>query len=232
RVITGAEWAEYEGVDLGGPNLAYFTPWEEATLEKLASAEAWFENQTPTMRKVAMSSAPRRVSPKAIEVMRSRQFPLIAGELLKKAMVIDFETFAEIVTGEPVEELCKDAGFVNAIQSLPTLFRDIQKAGGCGCGDAAPLVEPDPFGCSLETNKDPIDRMMKEVGEDLGMQQPNVVARACRSIEPTLVIKIASAKPDKDAANAAFYDMVVKTYGYYVVKAAHSVSTHPDVQKD
>lgn len=219
-VITGADWAAFEGVNLGGDDIRQFTPWEEGTLRKLAAAERMFGAMTPEMQELAKQASPRPLTDDAVKLFRTKDFALLSGELVKKAMVLDFASFAALLTGEKIDDLLKSASFAGAAESCGTMFADMEAQGGCGCGDAAELVTPDPFGLSLDSNKDPIDRMIKDIGENLGMEQGAVEKRAFHNPE-TVMLKKASVAPSAEVD--PFYAGLVQTYGYYLVKAAHQL---------
>jgi hypothetical protein len=64
-----------------------------------------------------------------------------------------------------------------------------------------------------------IDRMIHEVGDNLGMEEGRMVSRAARSLD-----KAASATTlpaPSNEGDEAFFRGMLNAYGYYAVKAAH-----------
>ncbi len=223
RVITGADWAamEFEGSKgLGNGMLRLFSPWEQDTLEKLAAAEAELSNTGEQHLVAIRRGAPTGIPQTAILAFAGQDLPALGGELAKRGMLLDFKSFASIVTGKTVAELEEDHGFRKvAMAELPEVFGSMLSIGGCECGDAAPMVAPDEFGCALSSDKDMIDKMIHEVGDNLGMEEGRMISRAAKSLD-----KAASAKPGIpviETEDTQFFRGVMRAYGYYVVKAAH-----------
>lgn len=221
RVITGADWAamEFEGHrGLGSNLLRTFTPWEADTLEKLAAAEAELRDTDDSHLIGIRRGAPVGIPQHVLLAFAKQDIPAIGGELAKRAMLLDFRSFASMVSGMTVDELDADKGFRKvASLELPGLFGQMLSIGGCECGDAAPLVAPDEFGCTLSEDKDLIDRMIHEVGDNLGMEEGRMVSRAARSMD-----KAASAAPAPvNDGDESFFRGMLNAYGFYAVKAAH-----------
>jgi hypothetical protein len=220
RVITGADWAamEFDGQrGLGSGALRSFTPWEMGTLEKLAAAEAELAETGANHLEVVRRGAPTGIPQHVILAFAQHDLPAVGGELAKRAMILDFKSFASLISGIPVVQLSADDTFNKvACGEMPRLFQSLLSLGGCECGDVAPMVAPDEFGCALVKDRDIIDDLINEVGDNLGMQSGRLLSRANRSCE-----KSASTVERHATDNAAFYRRVVDAYGYYVVKAAH-----------
>ncbi len=229
RVITGADWANMEyqgglGLDLG--SLCLFTPWEDATLAKLAAAEDQLRAADPATTVAIRAAGPSGIPQSAILAFSRVDLPAVGGELAKRAMILDFRSFAALVSGLDVDALNNDASFHKAAAAgLPTLFSAMSAQGGCDCGAAGAMVAPDEFGCALSGEKDLIDNMITEVGDNLGMESGRLAARAVGCMD-----KAASApKPTTGSGDEVFYGRVVQAYGYYVVKAAHIAKDAPGV---
>ena len=221
-VITGADWAamEFDGQrGLGSAMLRMFSPWESATLEKLASAEAELRDTGLEHLIGIRRGAPIGIPQSAILAFAAQDLPSIGGELAKRAMLLDFKSFSSLVSGLSLEALDADSGFRKvAMSELPGIFGSMLAAGGCECGDAAALVAPDEFGCSLAQDKDMIDSIIHDVGDNLGMDEGRMLSRAAKSMD-----KVAGAKsqlPTGDG-DVHFFRGMLQAYGYYAVKAAH-----------
>lgn len=229
KVITGTEWAEYY---LGPQRVVPFTPWEDLTLEKLAAAEEFVrrEGRSLTFLETMAKMAPQDLTQEQIETLASQDFRNASGELAKRAMLINFGTFASLVTGKTIDELQKDASFVDVLGTkIPNLLSDLFQAGGCACGeDVAESVTPDECGCSFSPGKDSIDRLMTEVGGDLGMGKEESGDRALRV---TIVKSAKLVEPSIVTPVDPFYNGLAQAYGRYVVKAAHQIKDHPEVSE-
>jgi len=228
-VIPGAEWARLKS---GDDMIVPLSPWEESTLEKMAEAAAFVDRASPETRATLLAMAPRTLDRDQVETLAKADFRNAAGELAKRAMFIDFPTFASVVTGKTFDELGKEAGFTDVLGvKLPALLQELFANGGCGCGhEVASAVEPDESGTQFTSEKDSIDRLMRDVGGDLGMKPENTSDRA---LSITIVKSAAalSGTTPKEARTDAFYDGMAEAYGHYVVKAAHIAASVPGVSE-
>ena len=223
RIITGADWAAMEFAGkrgLGSDMLRMFAPWESATLEKLAAAEAELRETGPEHLVAIRRGAPAGIPQSAILAFADQDLPSIGGELAKRAMLLDFKSFSSLVSGLSLEDLDADNGFRKvAMDELPGIFGSMMAAGGCECGDAASLVAPDEFGCALSQDKDMIDNIIHEVGDNLGMEEGRMVSRAAKSMDKAASVSVR--EPAGDGGDVAFFRGMLNAYGYYAVKAAH-----------
>jgi hypothetical protein len=223
RIITGADWAAMEFAGkrgLGSDMLRMFAPWESATLEKLAAAEAELRETGPEHLIAIRRGAPVGIPQSAILAFAAQDLPSIGGELAKRAMLLDFKSFSSLVSGLSLEDLDADNGFRKvAMDELPGIFGSMVAAGGCECGDAASMVAPDEFGCALSQDKDMIDNIIHEVGDNLGMEEGRMVSRAARSMDKSASVKVRG--PAGDGGDVEFFRGMLNAYGYYAVKAAH-----------
>lgn len=226
QVVSGAQWGEYFH---GAHQPVPFSPWEELTLEKLASAEEFVRHANPDLLSVMAQMAPMSLSRDHIETIAQPDFRSVSGELAKRAMIINFPTFASVITGKSISDLEKDAGFCDVMGiKLPSLMSDLFSNGGSSCGgDAAAAVSPDECGCAFSPSKDAIDTLMREVGDDLGMSQDRVNNRVVK----VTVVKSASLRRPSVIQRPLdpFYSALAEAYGHYVVKAAHIAKDVPGV---
>ena len=228
RIITGAQWAEYQ---FGPARVTPFSPWEELTLEKLAAAEEFIRHADAETLTTLARMAPQDLTREQAEILAQPDFRSVGGELAKRAMIISFPTFASIVTGKTRDELEKIAEYQETVSAkLPTLLTDLMRSGGCCCGEeVADAVAPDEVGCSFSPGKDAIDRLMAETGGSLGMDQESTSGRAVR----VTIIKSASLRRASEtvADLDPYYEGLVSAYGHYLVKAAHQAKDLPGVSE-
>lgn len=215
-IMGGSELAEM----YGQRDVIFFTPWEDATLRKLAAAEDAF-NDLPFHRRHALNMAvPRPLSEDNMGRLREVPPHAALGELAKRASVLDFIGFTSLITGESRADLEKDACCAGAMQQLPGVFNEMLSAGGSNCPpELASATSPDSYGCSLAPQKDAIDNMLSAVGEDLGLTSGPSQYRAMEQTvaKQASVSRIAPAAPDFK------FQALRMAYGHYVVKAAHQI---------
>lgn len=228
-VISGADWADFYGRN--DTVTVAFTPWESLTLSKLAKAIDFVRQADPDTRDVIAASVPRALSRANIEILAQPDFRSVGGELAKKAMVLSFADFASIITGVSVEELRKKAEFSDVENDkVPGLAGDMEQQDGACCGEAlGDMVAPDVCGTSFSPEKDSIDTLIKNVGDDLGMTPSPVTQRTI-----TITIKSASLRPKPVVARKfdPYYEGMANAYGFYLVKAAHQVLDNPHVSEN
>jgi hypothetical protein len=223
RIITGAEWAEHYGNFEPVP----FAPWEAETLRKLAAEVQFVKHADQHTLNVLVASLPRALSHRDLEKLAKADFRSVGGELANRGIILDFGSFASIVTGKSVEELRKEAEFRD-IEGLkiPELLEGMESNDGCACGDdAANAVTPDTYGCAFSSEKDAIDTLMDDVATNLELKPQAAAERAM-----TITIKMAALPQlQKTASFEPFYDALAESYGHYLVKAAHLAKDAPGV---
>jgi hypothetical protein len=223
RVITGAEWAAH----YGNTEPVAFAPWEAETLRKLAAEVHFVKQADQHTLNVLAASLPRALDHADLEKLAKADFRSVGGELANRGIILDFGSFASIVTGKPISDLRKEADFRD-IEGLriPELIEAMQEQEGCACGDeAANAVAPDAYGCAFSPEKDAIDNLMNDVAENLELKPQAASERAM-----TITIKMASIPQlSKAASFEPFYSALAEAYGHYLVKAAHLAKDAPGV---
>lgn len=228
-LISGAQWAEHLN---GKRSVTPFTPWEELTLEKMASFVRLAKDLDNSTWDTFARMSPATLSDQdVINTLAAPDFRSVGGELTKRAMLLNFPTFAAIITGRPVVELQKDACLCEAMNAkLPTLLEELLRNGGSQCGEeAAAAVTPDECGCSFAPQKDAIDQLIRSVGDNLGMTDPAVRGRTLN----ITIIKRAALRDGKKVVRSLdpYYSAMVEAYGHYLVKAAHQILKCPNVSE-
>jgi hypothetical protein len=133
RVISGAEWAEFEGVCLPAIPQA-FSLEKQALLYRLAQEEADLDQDAPGEKsafvRTAVPYALRyQMSDVAMEDIRALRPGTFFRELAKQACVLPFFTFAAYAMGGKVSEAPQDSTVIAASELLPGVFRDLVKSG-------------------------------------------------------------------------------------------------------
>lgn len=236
RVITGAAWAEYEGVCLPP---GYEREDEEslpmakqAMLRDLAAEEQWLEDSGRAGAAGSEKSAfSKEIAPRAFEgQLTSAQLEKFSTlrtgtlfhELAKRAAVLPFISFAAYIKGITAEEAAADPVVKRAAYAhLPNLFRDLEKSAS---GELSSLFDADPAcACATDTeNDDKVQDFMDDVEDRFSCQSGPVKQRVIR-ITITLGINQAP-EMDKAASEAsASVDNEAKalahSYGHYKLSA-------------
>lgn len=135
RMVTGTEWAEYEGVLI--PDIYMPSGHEGRFLSKLAAAEAWIPTAQYGFDKratFAVAYAPFAlmddISDKELDELRSLRPGTLFRELAKRACVMSFPTFAAYATNEKIATALADPAVVHAgIELLPKVFTKLASEG-------------------------------------------------------------------------------------------------------
>ena len=224
QVITGADWAEY----MHGPDTNHaFNLYDLATLREMEKMAEHLDRLGPLAWDTAYQGAPSTITKEAAEVLRGPDFRSTAGELCKEALLLDFESFASIITGKSPDELEKEAGFNHALEEiLPALLGDMVSAQGCGCGEElAEMVSPDDIGCMFTQGRDEVQNLMDDLEDSNSMKGEPSMGRTVR----ITIIKQASQKPKQPDS---FYTAMAQAYGCYLVKSATRIKDLPGVEKN
>ena len=224
QIITGSDWAEY----MHGPDTNHaFNLYDLATLREMEKMAEHLDRLGPAAWDAAYQGAPTTITKKAAEVLSGPDFRSTAGELCKEAMLLDFESFAAIITGKDPEELEKEAGLNHVLEAvLPTLLADMVSSQGCGCGEElADMVSPDDIGCMFTQGKDEVQSLMDDLEENNSMKGEPSLGRTVR----VTIVKQAAHKPKHPDA---FYTAMAQAYGCYLVKSATRIKDLPGVEKN
>ena len=146
RVITGSEWAEYEGVCV--PDRAStWSPEKRYILEKLAKFEKYFNDRELFAKEaheknpleyfashVAPYACMDKMSDEAVEALRKVEPGELCRELSKRATILPFPEFAAWVYGEPRStilnnKIVKIASSSVSMSILPSIMQSLLSGG-------------------------------------------------------------------------------------------------------
>ena len=140
RIITGTDWAEYEGVLL--PDMDEPIPFDiikQAMLQRLAAEEIWLDTLTPEVTGMAKHAFAREIVPVAfaseltedeLTSFRSMRSGTLFHELAKRAAVMPFISFAAYALGTTVADAIQSPVVKQAATThLPHIFSTLQKIG-------------------------------------------------------------------------------------------------------
>jgi hypothetical protein len=119
RIITGTEWAEYEGVCIPDDSPKWPVRYHRA-IEKLAAAEQYLEDYEELCKVAQMTPKAyfatnivpyafnEKLSDQDIDTLRGVELGELCGELAKRAAILPFPEFVSLMTGQPREKLFED----------------------------------------------------------------------------------------------------------------------------
>jgi hypothetical protein len=187
RVITGEEWAHYEGVVIPDPiDPVTFPILKLAMLTKLADEEKWLDGaQDGDKRAFVNSISPRLntqdISDTDLEIIRGLRMGTLFREMAKRAAILPFVSFAAYCQGIPVEE-ARDSQVTKTAASkyLPRVFTDMLAAGDNP--DLGNMYEAaSDFMSSIDTSKDyQADAVLQKLGSAFSID-PHIVQRRVMS---------------------------------------------------
>jgi len=220
-VFSGAQWAEFEGVDLS--QKLTMDPYETQLLQKLAALEG---SSTPdryrdTVSRFAFADA-HDVQDHEWEAVRGIYAGTLFNKLARRRVLLPFDLFSAYATGRKPSELRSDPDFTKAASMLPSVFRALATAleqGGCGCdqGDMDMFrAAPTSHAAFDPGQSDVIDRVMDKASENFGAEPEPLKRRAL------VVISIKKASTPNSvlpAVSPTSLPPLLTLYGLYKVAA-------------
>lgn len=221
-VVGGADWADFYGhsEDL----ITLFSTAERSMLAKTAAAL----QEGHAFRDNLKVLAPRDLSPNIIRELANHSFPAVAGEMTKRAMLLPFNSFAALVLGVTPDTAALDPNLIKAASHIPDIFTEMEKLGGCACGENPESVcGPSAYGATYEGGKDIIDQMLAKAEADAGMS-----ADSCTQRMLVIQIKVANEAAPTSNIDADLADGLAKLYAFYAVKSASAIAQRGLVNED
>lgn len=235
-VITGADWAEYEGVLLP-PD---FEPEENnlpfakrALLEQLAQEEQWLDDmrqpgaagsqKAAFVRDVVPCAFTEELTPAELTCFAQMRPGTFFRELAKRAAILPFNSFASYIKNLSAEEAAEDPAVKRAAELyLPRVFRDLLKSASC---ELCSLFDADPASaCATDTAcNDQVQQFMDSVEERFSSEAGPVRQRVMR-ITITIGLPPRRVPMDKEALQkSASVDSesvaLAHSYGHYKLSA-------------
>lgn len=168
-VVSGAEWASFEGLNLPSDPL-FGDVRRRGLLQKLATIEGEFsaavKQASLTVEKSicqhAAAGLAGQMSDSDIDVLRQQRPPALFAHLAKVACVLPFPEFTAYISGLPRADVLKLDVFQKAAGCLPNLFRDMLQ--GCLAPDeffAGSMDLMDVGGCKDDVLQPVLERMIE-----------------------------------------------------------------------
>lgn len=230
-VLTGEQWAEFEGVNLDD-RLEVDAP-TGAMLRKLAALEDDGMYKAANWRVHGTSQSflpePKHITPEQWHVLTRLQPGTLFNKLAKRQVLLPFADFCSYTTGRSVDDLQDDPDFAKSASVLPSVFRAIADAldnGGCGCcqQDVDMFRASGNGFASMDSGScDEVDQIMDDVADEHSVDAAKLPQRVIR----ITVIKKASeaSRLFGPALPAADLPPLVLLYGMYKAAACLDMQT-------
>lgn len=223
--FSGAQWAEFEGVDLSQHLVMDHN--ESTILRKLASIEASDapDRYRDNVSRYAFADQHDMKDAEWASVQKLLPGTLF-NKLARRRVLLPFDLFAAYTTGRNPSELRSDPEFTKAASMLPGIFRALATAlesGGCGCNQE----DMDMFKAAPSTaaafdpgSSDEIDKVMDKATEQFGTETEPVRRRAVIMIS----IKKAHTRTTPTTAPAPLdLPPLLSLYGLYKTAAIRDI---------
>lgn len=235
-VITGAQWAAYEGVNLPGGDHSW-EPAQYSILQKLASAEEYVYNVLTTksaskdqksafVRDVVTSAFGDELEDKEIEKLRTLQVGTLCRELAKRASILPFYSFIAYATGRTLQEAKDDPVTKRACSMLPEIFKKMLTS-NCSCDLGNMFNSSSSHACGCDTaNDDEVQKFM-----DMAEQKFSIKTEPVKNRVMTItIIKGASTKDYNGTSKLELSPnfekralALAETYGMYKISALQDI---------
>lgn len=234
-VITGAQWAVYEGVKLPG-NEPTWEPAQYSLLEKLASAEEYVSHILTTksasrdqkaafVRDVITNAFNEELEDKDIEKLRTLQVGTMCRELAKRASILPFYSFIAYATGRTMQETKDDPVTKRACHMLPDIFKKLMSS-NCGCELGNMFDSSSEHACGCDTaNDDEVQKLM-----DMAEQKFSIKTEPVKNRVMTIMIIKGANEKSLQASNIQLTEnfekralALAETYGLYKLSALQDI---------
>lgn len=234
-VITGTQWAAFEGVKLPGEE-AHWEPEQAKILEKLASAEEYISHilSTKSASKDQKAAFVRDVIPNAfgeeltdaqIEKLRTLQVGTMCRELAKRASILPFYSFIAYATGRSLQETQDDPVTKRACSMLPEIFKKMMSS-NCGCELGNLFQSGSDYSCGCDSaNDDEVQKLM-----DMAEQKFSIKTEPVKNRVMTVMIIKGANQAVKSASKVELTPnfekralALAESYGVYKITALQDI---------
>jgi hypothetical protein len=234
-VITGAQWAEFEGVNLPGTE-SHWEPAQMKLLEKLASAEYYIYNilnhksassdqKAAFVRDVVPNAFSEELEDKDIEKLRTLQVGTMCRELAKRASILPFYSFISYATGRKLQDTKDDPVTKRACAMLPDIFKKMMSS-NCGCELGNMFDSSSEHACGCDSaNDDEVQNLMDMAEKKFAIKTEPVKNR----VMTIMIVKGANEKALK-SSNIQLTEnfekralALAETYGMYKISALQDI---------
>lgn len=234
-VITGSQWAAYEGVKLPGSE-PMWEPAQYSLIEKLASAEEYVSHILTTksaskdqkaafVRDVITNAFNEELEDKDIEKLRTLQVGTMCREFAKRASILPFYSFISYATGRTMQETKDDPVTKRACSMLPEIFKKLMNS-NCGCelGNMFDSSSEYASGCDA-ANDDEVQKLM-----DMAEQKFSIKTEPVKNRVMTIMIIKGASEKSIQVSNIQLTESFEKralalaeTYGLYKLSALQDI---------
>lgn len=230
-VITGTQWAEFEGLELPGDPTSW-APEQMALLEKLAGYEALVRDvitrqprtsdaKVAFIRDVVPRASVEELVDSEIELLRTLQVGTMCREFAKRASILPFYSFMAYATGRTLQDVKDDPVTKRACSMLPEIFKKLMTS-GCGCELGNMFDSSSHNACEYDSaNSDEVQKFM-----DMAEKKFSIKTEPVRNRIMTITIIKGANYTYKPAAVVQLTDnfekralALAETYGLYKISA-------------
>jgi hypothetical protein len=234
-VITGTQWAAFEGVKLPG-NEPIWEPNQYSLLEKLAAAEEYVSHILTTksaskdqkasfVRDVVTNSFGAELEDKDIEKLRTLQVGTMCRELAKRASILPFNSFIAYATGRTLQETKDDPITKRACGMLPEIFKKLMSS-NCGCELGNMFDSSSEYSCGADAaNDDEVQKLM-----DMAEQKFSIKTEPVKNRVMTIMIIKGASEKVLNRSNIQLTEnfekralALAETYGLYKLSAFQDI---------
>ncbi len=229
HVISGADWAAYEGVTLPDPEeVIPFSILKAAMLHRLAAEEEWLNGLTAEAAMSPKVAFVRQVAPLAFcgelseaQLSRFRELrpETLMREFAKRAAIMPFISFAAYAQGTSLAE-AKDSPTVKiaARKYVPQVFTSLVKKGDSGIGQ---LFEAGShFSAQCDNSGDDVQKFMDQVEQQFGIRSESLNPRVMDAEAPA---DAETRHDDEEVKSSSTIDahaeILAEAYGQYQLRA-------------
>ena len=242
-VITGAQWAAFEGTEL--PTAGAWSPAQLQLLEKLAGYESYIadalthksantDHKALFVRNVVANMRTEELSDTHIAMLRKLQVGTMCRELAKRASILPFRSFVAYATNRSLQEVTDDPVTKQACCILPDIFKKMVTS-GCGCELGNMFNGNSEYTCSHDgANDDEVQQLM-----DMAEKKFSIKAEPVRNRVMTIVmVKGANTYTPKNESVTLTNNFekralaLAESYGLYKISALADIAAIHGVDID
>lgn len=237
-IITGAQWAEFEQVNLP----EYTQEWSadvSTLIEKLASAEEVLEktyaghiksasDKDAFIHDVVPIAFTEELTDEELNTFRALQPETFFGELTKRSSILPFDSFVAYVTGRSVKEVSEDPLTKYSREYLPNIYRELKRKSSehelFNVFKSATCCD----GCSNSDNTDAVQNLMDMAERKFSIKAEPVSKRVIYIVSMKCASELA--KHEKSCislpmAKQAAAKALSESYAVYKLAALQTIQT-------
>jgi hypothetical protein len=235
-VITGSQWAEFEGVSLPGEEIATWEPEKLKLIEKLASAEDYIngvlvkkasvnDQKASFVKDVIPNAFSDELDDASIAKLRTLQVGTMCRELAKRASILPFYSFIAYATDRTLQDTKDDPITKRACDMLPDIFKKMMGS-SCGLDLGNVFDSSSEHACGCDTaNDDEVQKIM-----DFAEKKFSIKAEPVKNRVMTIMVIKHASEINKERSKIELTPnfekralALAETYGMYKISALQEI---------